>query len=163
MLVGGVAQRIGVVPADAVALETQENAGDFEKPRILHRVVDAIQVAEHGGDAFARRRVGAQRFLVHAGGMGQFGVIVVAENVVETAGRRLVRINVGMWVDQRDLDNLVKQVARELIVIDHGDDLSNCAGLTSGMADFTIVSQCFSSSRRRSSFFVWHASWASNC
>ena len=53
---------------DALALETEERARDLQEPAVLRRVVEAVHVAEDGADAFARRDLGIERGLVHAGG-----------------------------------------------------------------------------------------------
>ena len=63
---------------------------------------------------------GAKQGLVHAGGMGQLGVVVVAEDVVEGPRRGPVRVDVRMRVDQRDMADFRVQVLGETIV-EHGE------------------------------------------
>ncbi len=97
---GGVPQRVGVGGVDALALKAEEGAGNLQKPAVLCRVVEAIHVGEDGADALARLNIGGERRLVHAGGVGQFGVVVIAQNVVERARRRTVRVDVRVRIEK---------------------------------------------------------------
>ena len=52
---GGIAERISIRGRHAVALEAEKGAGDVEEPRVLDRVVEAIDVAEDRPHALGHR------------------------------------------------------------------------------------------------------------
>jgi hypothetical protein len=68
----------------------------------LRRVVETIHVLQDGSHALARRHVLAERRLAHARGVGQLGVVVVTEDVIEAARDGVEWINVRVRVDQRN-------------------------------------------------------------
>src|SRR5262249_34560637 len=57
-----------------------------------------------------------QRLLVHPGGVGELGVIVVTQDVVEVARGGAVRVDVRVRVEQRDAADLRVQVLSKLVV-----------------------------------------------
>ena len=59
------------------------------------------------------RDVLAERGLAHPGRVGQFGVVVVAEDVVERLRHRAERVDVRMRVDERNGGESGGQVADE--------------------------------------------------
>ncbi len=122
---GGVAQPGAVGRRDALALEAEEGASNVEEPGILHRVIDAVEVLQQDADALARVDAGGKAGLRHAGGVGELGVVVVAEDVVEAARGRAVRVDVRMRVDQRDSAKGAIQVLRQRVA-------GHCFNLKSG-------------------------------
>ena len=77
--------------------------------------VTSTSVATNGADALARRYVLAKRRLIHAGRVGEFCVVVIAENIIERLGRGGVRVDVRMRVEQGNAANLGVQVARQAV------------------------------------------------
>src|SRR5262249_9052152 len=78
--------------------------------------------------------------------MGQFGVVVVTQNVVEVARHRPQRIDMGMWVNQRNRANRgekllnkiglrhgssfeISHPVRQQLQADHGTDYKRTSGL----------------------------------
>ena len=90
-LLGGVEQRVGVGAVTRSPVKPRNVAGDVHEPGVLDRVVVPVHVPDDRADAVARRRRPCASGLVaHPGRVGQFGVVVVAEDVVErlaTPGR----------------------------------------------------------------------------
>ena len=108
-------ERIGIRSQDARFLETEESTSDFEEPGILSSIVEAIHVTNDGADLFARIDALRQRGLAHTGGVSQLGVIVITEDVHETARNRGHRLNMGMRVDQGNGAECTVQIFDELI------------------------------------------------
>ena len=115
-LLGRVEKRGAVGEGNAVALEVEESAADLEEPLVLHRVVKLGHVVKDGADALACIHAGGQRSLVHAHGVSQLGVVVVAKNLIEAARRRPPRIDVRMRIDERDVADLGVQVLSQPVV-----------------------------------------------
>src|SRR5262249_2096115 len=114
-----VAERVAVGGRQPLALETEERPRDLQEPAVLHGIIKAIHVLQQGPDALPRLDVWRERPLAHAGGVGKLRVIVIAQDVVEAAGRRSSGVDVGMRVDQGNTANLGVETANERIV-QHG-------------------------------------------
>src|SRR5438552_25796 len=75
--------------------------------------------AKSGGSemahAFARRPVLGQGRLAHPRGMGELGVIVIAENIVERLRRGRMWVDVRMRVDQGNSADLGIEIARQSV------------------------------------------------
>src|SRR5262249_13057811 len=89
-------------------------------PAVLHRVVDAIEIREHGADALARGDLGPERDLIHAGGVGKLGVVVIPEDVVEGARSRAMWVDVRVRIDQRNEADFREQILCEFVEELHG-------------------------------------------
>src|SRR6202030_3015698 len=62
----------------------------------------------------------SQWFSAHSGGVGELGVVMVTEQVVEAAGGRGERVNVGVRVEEGNAADFVEENAGERVV-EHDD------------------------------------------
>ncbi len=98
------------------AVEAVEGAGDLDEPGILDGVVEPVEEAGEVLDAGLAGHVGSDQLGGHPRGVGQLGIVVVAEDLVEVAGRGSVRVDVRVGVEDRPAGDLVEQLAGEGIL-----------------------------------------------
>src|SRR5205823_4922599 len=109
-----------VASRDAFALEAEERPGDVEEPTVLHRVVDTVEMFQKRPHPVPRFDVRSEARLRHPGGMSKLSVVVVVEDVVETASGGVMRVDVRMRVDQWNLAKGAIQILCQCVVC-HGD------------------------------------------
>ena len=78
-----------------------ERPGDFQQPRILDGRIDAIEIFDDAGGACVGVERGRNGFGGHPGRVGQFGIVVIAEDLLEMARGRPVRVDVRVRVEDR--------------------------------------------------------------
>ncbi len=106
LFLGGVIQRLPIVRRDLVVLEPEELLTNLDQPMVVGRVGDVAQPVNHPANQFAR----PDPFFLdldarHAGGMNEFGVVVIPQDVSQRAGRRRMGIDVRVGVDQSNRGN----------------------------------------------------------
>ena len=108
----GLSQKLAqVFRGDPVVRELVECPGDFQQPRILDGRIDAIEILDDGGGPgvlVERRRNGIRG---HPGGVGQLGIVVIPEDLLEMARGRPVGVDVGVRVEDRPPRHLGEELA----------------------------------------------------
>lgn len=98
---GCVVKMFPVIVGNSVVSEPEEPLAHFEQPAVLGCVFDGGEPWHEATDFFFRVESLLFDLLTRESGrVGQFGIVVVTENISESSGGCLVRIDVGMGVDQ---------------------------------------------------------------
>ena len=86
---------------DAIRLEAKQLAGQLDQPTKLHGVVDLTESLRNAVNLFfgADARL-FDVFARHAGRVGEFGIIVIAEDVSQRFAGWTVRIDMCVRVDE---------------------------------------------------------------
>src|SRR5262249_48616825 len=107
---GGITKRVGVGRRNALVLERKKCSCDVQKPRILDCVVKSIEILQYRANSIARRYLRSKRRLRHASGVRKLSKIMVTKQVIQMSRNRAKRVNVRMWIDQRNLQHGGKQI-----------------------------------------------------
>ena len=81
--------------------EAVERPGDLQQPGILDRVVDPVEVCGEVACAAPWVELGGDPIGRHPRRVGELGIVVVAQDLVEVPGRRAMRVDVRMRVEDR--------------------------------------------------------------
>ena len=110
LLHGRVVKGLPVVERDVVVREPKERLRNVDEPAVLNRVLQRLEMRDQSPHFFARIEIRHFDVLLgHAGRVGQFRVVVIAQDVRQRAGCRLMRIDVRMRIDQHDRIEFVEQ------------------------------------------------------
>ena len=112
MAVVGLAQKLSQISrGDPVVRELVERPGDFQQPRILDGRIDAIEILDDARRPARPGRGRAKRLRGHPGRVGQLGIVVITEDLLEMARGRPVRVDVGVGVEDRPPRHLGEELA----------------------------------------------------
>ena len=114
-------KRVGIGRCDACSPVKPRNSRAISRNQAYWTVLSKRSMWPRIAATRSRGEVlAAQRLVAHAGRVGQFRVVVVAEDVVERFGNRVKRIDVGVWIDEGNRTKGGVQVAGE-VVGNHGE------------------------------------------
>ncbi len=85
-----VVDRLGI---NAIVGKTVEGLDDFQQPGELDRVIDPVEKLGQVERSCPRIEVRTDLLSRHPGGVCEFGIVMVSQNLVEVASRRTMRVN----------------------------------------------------------------------
>ena len=105
-----VVQLADVLGSDLVVGEAVEGPGDLDQPGVLDRVVDALEVSGQVLRPGPRIEIGADLGRRHPRGVGELGIVMVPEDLIEVACGGPVGVDVRMGVEDRPAGHLARTV-----------------------------------------------------
>jgi len=112
----GVVQGLPVVRRDPIAVEAEKLAGDLQQPAVLNRVLQRRQIGKQPlAFLFGIQARLFDLLFGHAGRVGEFRVVVIAQNIGRRRRRRLEGVDVRVGIDQDDRIQLLKQALSECV------------------------------------------------
>ena len=96
---------------DPIVREPMERPGDLQQPGVLDRRIDPVEV--FGEVPRPGRRVELRRDPVgrHPRRVGELGIVVVSQDLVEVPRRRAMRVDVRVRVEDRPPRHLLEELA----------------------------------------------------
>ena len=111
LVIGAIEQLADILGRDPIVGKTMKRPRDLQQPGILDGRIDAIEVSGEILDASRRVEVGRDQLGGHSGRMGELGVVVISQDLIEMARGRPARIDVGVRVVDRPARHLVEEFA----------------------------------------------------
>ena len=95
---------------DGFVGESVKRAGDLDEPGVLLGVVEPVEVFRQVTDADERVNSGSNQFGRHAGRVGEFGIVVITQDLIDPSRRRAVGVDVRVRVEDGPGRHLVEEL-----------------------------------------------------
>ena len=107
-----VADRLGI---DPVVCENVKRPCNLHQPGVLDRVIDPLEILGQVERPCPRIEARTHPIGRHPGGVGELGIVMVSQNLIQVAGSRTMRVNMRMGIKDRPACQLVEQFSRNRI------------------------------------------------